>query len=228
MTEVLENIDRQLTLAVNGSSSLFVDGLAITATSTVTWLPAACILLYVIIHNNEMKNIGILLLGIGLCILLADQGASGICKPLVARWRPANDPQLMYVVDVVNDYRGGRFGFFSSHAANTFAVSTFVSLLIREYRLTLALFSWALLNCWTRVYLGVHYVGDIAVGLLYGILVGGLIYWCCTHFLPASRSHATNRNDLLTATGYYVSDVSILIITLLVTYLYICFKALIF
>lgn len=228
MTEVLENIDRQLTLAVNGSSSLFVDGLAVTATSTVTWLPAACILLYVIIHNNEMKNIGILLLSIGLCILLADQGASGICKPLVARWRPANDPQLMYVVDVVNDYRGGRFGFFSSHAANTFAVSTFVSLLIREYRLTLALFSWALLNCWTRVYLGVHYVGDITVGLLYGILVGGLVYWCCTHFLLASRPHATNRNDLLTATGYYVSDVSILIITLLVTYLYICFRALVF
>lgn len=228
MTEVLENIDRQLTLAVNGSSSLFVDGLAVTATSTVTWLPAACILLYVIIHNNEMKNIGILLLSIGLCILLADQGASGICKPLVARWRPANDPQLMYVVDVVNDYRGGRFGFFSSHAANTFAVSTFVSLLIREYRLTLALFSWALLNCWTRVYLGVHYVGDITVGLLYGILVGGLVYWCCTHFLPALRPHATNRNDLLTATGYYVSDVSILIITLLVTYLYICFRALVF
>lgn len=228
MTEVLENIDRQLTLAVNGSSSLFVDGLAVTATSTVTWLPAACILLYVIIHNNEMKNIGILLLSIGLCILLADQGASGICKPLVARWRPANDPQLMYVVDVVNDYRGGRFGFFSSHAANTFAVSIFVSLLIREYRLTLALFSWALLNCWTRVYLGVHYVGDITVGLLYGILVGGLVYWCCTHFLPASRLHATNRNDLLTVTGYYVSDVSILIITLLVTYLYICFRALVF
>lgn len=228
MTEVLENIDRQLTLAVNGSSSLFVDGLAVTATSTVTWLPAACILLYVIIHNNEMKNIGILLLSIGLCILLADQGASGICKPLVARWRPANDPQLMYVVDVVNDYRGGRFGFFSSHAANTFAVSTFVSLLIREYRLTLALFSWALLNCWTRVYLGVHYVGDITVGLLYGILVGGLVYWCCTHFLPASRPRATNRNDLLTATGYYISDVSIVVITLLVTYLYICFRALVF
>ncbi len=228
MTEVLENIDRQLTLAVNGSSSLFVDGLAVTATSTVTWLPAACILLYVIIHNNEMKNIGILLLSIGLCILLADQGASGICKPLVARWRPANDPQLMYVVDVVNDYRGGRFGFFSSHAANTFAVSTFVSLLIREYRLTLALFSWALLNCWTRVYLGVHYVGDITVGLHYGIVVGGLHYWSCPHFLPASRPPATNRNDLLTATGYYVSDVSILIITLLVTYLYICFRALVF
>lgn len=229
MIDFLEGIDRQLTLAINGSNSLFIDGIASTATATATWLPAACILLYVIIHNNEMKNIGILLLGIALCVLLADQGASGICKPLVARWRPANDPQLMYLVDVVNDYRGGRYGFFSSHAANTFALTTFVSLLVRESRLTITLVSWALLNCWTRVYLGVHYVGDITVGMLYGTLVGGMVYWGYTRLVPPpSRPHATGRNDLLTATGYYLSDSRTLSATFYATYIYICFKALMF
>lgn len=228
MLEQLEQLDRQLTLSINGSHSLFIDGVAITATSTTTWIPVACVLLYVIIHNNEMKNIGWLLLGMVLCILLADQGASSICKPLVARWRPANDPHLMYLVDVVNDYRGGRYGFFSSHAANTFAIATFTGLIVRDARLGIALTSWALLNCWTRIYLGVHYVGDIAVGIIYGTIIGALVWRGAAQLIPRLRTPATGRRDIQTSTGYQLSDVRLLIATILATYVFICFKALFF
>lgn len=228
MLEQLEQLDRQLTLSLNGSHSLFIDGIAMSATSTTTWLPVACVLFYVIVHNNEMKNIGWLLLGLTLCILLADQGASSLCKPLVARWRPTNDPQLMYMVDVVNDYRGGRYGFFSSHAANTFALATFTGLVIRNARLTVTLLSWALLNCWTRVYLGVHYVGDIIVGIIYGTLVGLLVYRGATLLIPGRRTSAISRRNIQTSTGYLLSDVNLLVAAVLSTYLYICFRALIF
>lgn len=77
---------------------------------------------------------------IALVITLADQIASGLCKPFFARFRPTQDPNIMYMVDIVNGYRGGRFGFISSHAANTFAISVFLSLLIKGNLLLLCFF----------------------------------------------------------------------------------------
>ena len=145
------HIDQILTLWLNGSHSLYVDGIAWAATHTVTWIPTMIVLVYVIVRNNNLSGMATVILSLGLCILLADQVASTICKPLVARFRPTNDPFIMYSVDVVNAYRGGNYGFFSSHAANTTAVATFLSLIIRHRPLTWCVYSWALLNCWTRV-----------------------------------------------------------------------------
>lgn len=229
MLEQLVHLDWQVSHFLNGSSSLFADGVAVMATATLTWIPTAIVLLYVIIHNNEMKNICLILLGIGLCILFADQIASGIFKPLVARFRPTNDPVLMSYVDIVNEYRGGRYGFFSSHAANTFAVATFVGMLVRCRQLSLYLVSWALLNCWTRVYLGVHYFGDVLVGTVCGVLVGLIVYAVFARFI--GRHEATvvqSRYDVQTVTGYAVADARILVTALSLTYLFICFGALCF
>ena len=94
----------------------------------------------------------------------------------MARWRPTHDPQIGILVDVVNGYRGGNYGFFSAHAANTFSLAVFFSLLTRNRILSYFLISWSLVNCWTRMYLGVHYPGDILVGLLWGGLVGYGVY----------------------------------------------------
>lgn len=197
MFEKLLNIDTQLTLLLNGSESTVIDWLALTATATSTWLPLAVLLLYVVIRGNKWLNVLIVILSIALAITLADQLASGVCKPLVARLRPSQDPLLSGVIDIVGDYRGGRYGFFSSHAANTCAVATFLSLLFRNKGLTIALYSWTLLNCWTRVYLGVHYVGDLLVGLLWGAIVGILVYKlavkCFNKFAPQDFVNIYNR-----------------------------------
>ena len=80
------------------------------------------------------------------------------------------------LVDVVRGYRGGKYGFVSSHAANAFGVVTFLSLLFRRKSLTLGLLFWAFLHSYTRIYLGVHFPGDIVCGGLLGALVGWAVF----------------------------------------------------
>ena len=238
-------LDQRLTLLLNGSASLYWDHVAWIATSTIVWFPVALVLCWVIVRSGNMRSILLFLLFLDLAILLADQVASGICKPLFARPRPARSLDIMYAIDVVNGYRGGQYGFFSSHAANTMAVATFLSLVIRYRRLTFHLMLWVLLNCWTRVYLGVHYVSDLAVGLLWGAVVGvGLYYiwrWLTRRLAardgqgplsvsigPAGRSsRPIPRTSGYTAGGYAVPQIEWMITTLLATYLFISVAALI-
>lgn len=222
------HIDQILTLWLNGSHSLYVDGIAWAATHTVTWIPTMIVLVYVIVRNNNLSGMATVILSLGLCILLADQVASTICKPLVARFRPTNDPFIMYSVDVVNAYRGGNYGFFSSHAANTTAVATFLSLIIRHRPLTWCVYSWALLNCWTRVYLGVHYVGDLLTGILWGLCVGYGIYKLCKRYSAplALRREQFGRRTGFTTSGYNIATIRLLEGVLLLSYLAIAFYAL--
>ena len=176
MLEFITNIDTWLTLLLNGSDSVMLDTIAVTATKTSTWIPLGIVLLYALIRMKNWKNALLVILCIAIAITLADQMASGIFKPLVARLRPSHNPELQGVIDIVGDYRGGRYGFFSSHAANTCAVAVFLSLLFRKRIFTIAICSWAMVNSWTRLYLGVHYVGDIMVGLIWGALVGWIVF----------------------------------------------------
>ena len=223
MLERIIEFDHQVTLAINGSNSLFLDGVATAATATITWIPLALVLVYVIVRNNNLRNMLLTFVAVALCVAIADQVASGICKPLFERFRPAQDPSLIHLVDIVNGYRGGRFGFFSSHAANTFSLAMFVSLLIRNKALTLGLFSWAILNCWTRLYLGVHFMGDILVGIFFGSFVGAVVYFL---FCKVSKVEidTTHRSEIQTSSGYPLEQVYMLLSALLLTYIYILFR----
>lgn len=223
-------IDRLLTLFLNGSQSLYIDGLIWTATQTSTWLPLAVVLLYVVIKNNDIMGVVRIVVGIALSILIADQVASSIFKPMVARWRPTNDPSIMYLVDVVKGYRGGSYGFFSSHAANTMAVATFLTFTIRNKCLSLWLLSWNLLNCWTRVYLGVHYVGDLIVGCIWGIIVGWSMYRMIIHNKIKRQTLLSNESVSSNAAlvKYSERSIHIFVFSLWLTYVYIMFKAVFF
>ena len=174
--EQLIEIDKYLLLALNGSDSLFWDGCFTVYTTTIVWIPLAIMLLYVLIKNNNINTFLVLAVVIAMVFVLTDGITSTICKPFFERFRPTQDPDLMYNVDIVNGYRGGRYGFISSHAANTFAVAIFVSLLIKDKILSFILLIWALLNSYSRIYLGVHYCGDILFGIIDGCLVGLGIY----------------------------------------------------
>ena len=176
MEEII-HFDKQLLLLLNGSDSVFLDWVVMTLTNALTWIPLYVSLLYVVIKaNRNVRGVLMILLAAGLCVLLAGTIDDEIVKPLVARWRPGHDPEIGHLVDTVNGYRGGRYGFFSAHASNTFSLAIFFSLLMRQRVLTIGLVSWSLLNCWTRMYLGVHYPGDITVGLIWGGLMGYLVY----------------------------------------------------
>ena len=192
--------DKELLLNLNGSQSLFWDGFMWVATSTIVWVPVAAMLLYIIIKNNKIQEALLTIVMIALVITLADQIASGLCKPFFARFRPTQDPNIMYMVDIVNGYRGGRFGFISSHAANTFAISVFLSLLIKRKSLTFMLLFWAVLNSYSRIYLGVHYPGDIQKKIFYK---------------PRCISNQ------YTASGYLISDINLFYIILISTYFFI-------
>ena len=209
--------DQDLLLQWNGSNSIFEDGFMWVATSTYIWIPLAVVLLYVIIKNNKGSDALLTIIAFALVITLADQIASGICKPLFQRFRPTQDPEIMHLIDIVNGYRGGRYGFISSHAANTFGVAVFVSMLIRHKLLTLILFLWASLNAYSRIYLGVHYPGDILFGTLDGCIVGLGIYliyrWIQYKFFKPIRYISKQY----TSSGYAKSDVLLLVNTFILT-----------
>ncbi len=181
--EELIQFDKQLLLSLNGSDSLFLDYFIMTLTNAKTWIPLYLALLYVVLKNNfKVKDILLVFAAAGLCVLFAGTVDDIIVKPLVGRWRPGHDPEIGMLIDTVDGYRGGKFGFFSAHAANTFSIALFFSLLIRHRFFVITMISYSLVNCYTRLYLGVHYPGDITVGLLWGGLVGYSVYRLHHHF----------------------------------------------
>ena len=214
----LISADQDLLLRLNDGHTLFWDGFMWVCTSTVIWIPVAAMLLYVLFKNNKPWEAITLVLMVGLVITAADQFASSFCKPYFMRFRPAQDPQLMYLVEIVNGYRGGRYGFVYSHAANTFAIAAFVSLLIRNWRLSLMLFFWAFLNSYSRIYLGVHYPGDILFGALEGMFFAVLIY--AGYYLLQKKVFKKPQyiSSQYTSTGYVISDVDMLLPTFLATF----------
>ncbi len=177
MEEIIQ-FDKHLLLMLNGSESVFLDFVVLTLTKAATWIPLYVSLFYmlVVLCRGKWRNILLILAGAGLCVLLAGTVDDSIVKPLVARWRPTHDPQIGHLVDVVNNYRGGKYGFFSAHASNTFSIALYFCLLVRHRWLQFGLVSYSLVNCWTRLYLGVHYPGDILVGLLWGTVVALGVY----------------------------------------------------
>ena len=213
--------DQELLLKINGSNSLFWDGFMWLATNMLTWMPFAAILLYVIIKNNKIKETFLVIGMLAFVILFADQISSGICKPYFARFRPTQDPELMYQIDIVNGYRGGMYGFTSSHAANTFGVAIFLSLVIRSWSLSAVLFIWATLNAYSRIYLGVHYPGDIFFGTLTGLFVGIIIYLTYSYLQKKLLVQSIYISNQYTSSGYLKSDISLIQTLFVLTFFYI-------
>jgi len=213
--------DQELLLKINGSNSLFWDGFMWMSTNMLTWMPLVVVLLYVIFKNNKIKE-ALLFIGLlALVILLSDQISSGFCKPFFARFRPTQDPELMYQIDIVNGYRGGMYGFTSSHAANTFGVAIFLSLVIRSCSLSIILFIWATLNAYTRMYLGVHYPGDILFGILTGLSVGTLVYLLYGYLQKKLLVQPSYISNQYTASGYLKADIRLALTVFILTFFYI-------
>lgn len=222
----LIQLDKDMLLALNGSDNLFVDSIATTLTAAVTWVPLYVALFYVVLRNNEsMKSIVFILLGAACCVALSGTLNDLFVKPNVARPRPSHDMQIGLLVDVVGGYRGGAYGFFSSHAANTFSIAVFIGLLMRSKALGIALVLWSLVNGWTRVYLGVHYPGDVLCGLLWGACAGSVVYWLYYRFSGTERRGVRYVSSEYTSTGYLCTDIDIVLCVLAATLAYAAVRA---
>ena len=184
MLEQLLHIDTEVLLAINGWNAPWADSLMWIVSEKTTWIPLYLLLIGLLVWRYRqpalnpkwswMKRVPqyvVIVVVIGLAIGAADFIASGILKDLVARPRPTRVPELEGVLHLVNDYRSGQFGFVSSHAATTMACALLFSLIWRNKIATIGLMLWVAANCYSRMYLGVHYPLDI----LGGLLVGGLV-----------------------------------------------------
>lgn len=222
----LESIDRDALLAVNGSDSLFLDRLARILTTALTWLPLYISLFIVVLRNNDSFRKVLMIIGAAaLCVLLAGTVDDMIVKPTVARWRPTHDPVIGAMVDVVDGYRGGKYGFFSAHASNTFSIAIFFCWLVRSRLLSTAMVLWSFTNCWTRLYLGVHFPGDILVGLTWGFIVGSTVYYLFYRLTRNIGSGSHLISSQYTATGYQRSDCHIPVTVLAFTLVFALIKS---
>ena len=220
------DFDKQLLLLLNGSESLFLDSMVVTLTTAWTWVPLYISLLIVVIKNSDSAmKIVLTLAATGLCVLLAGTVDDTIVKPLVGRWRPTRDPEIGLLVDIVDGYRGGDYGFFSAHAANTFSIAIFFCWLVRCRLLSIALVLWSLTNCWTRLYLGVHFPGDILVGLCWGGLVGTGVYILYCYCVTKWVGPYTFSSLAYTRTGFNRSDADVPVCVLVFTLIYAVLRA---
>ena len=216
MIEYLNDIDADALLAVNGLHDVFQD--AFWWLLTAKWSSALLLLalLWILLHQNRRHALLVLAMLV-LSVVFADQVSSGLIKHLVERLRPTHDPSLESMVHVINGYRGGLYGFVSSHAANSCALAMFVSLVMRHRLVTISMFTWTLLQCYSRMYLGVHYPGDIIGGLVVGLLAGWLVWqlmrWieCRWHF---PQGYYTRQDATLMASSLGVTVIGLLVAAL--------------
>lgn len=224
----LIDIDKQVMLALNGSDSLYMDGVMRLFTTTTVWIPVALVLLFIVLKNNTPRGSLLTVLAVVLTIVACDQVSSGLIKPIVARLRPSHDPSFMHLIDTFNGYHSGSYSFTSSHACNSFGIFTIIALLIRNRALSLSLLLWACINSYSRIYLGVHYPGDILCGALLGSILGSIIYliYCLVHKRIEYTSVRITAN--YTRTGYLVDDVQMITASIYAVFTFISIYALIY
>ena len=171
---MLEEVDKNATLFLNSLHSQFADPIMILVSAKATSFPLYAVLIAWLIYV-EKKKVWLVLCAIVVLITLSDQISSGLLKPLVHRLRPCHEP-LMYPFLHLPAGCGGMYGFVSSHAANVFAISTFLYLYSNKKNWVAILFVWATIVTYSRIYLGVHYLGDVLVGGLLGAGLGWLVH----------------------------------------------------
>lgn len=200
MLDWLIELDKELLLLCNATHFTWLDNFNFIITSR--WLNVFMVLplLAILAHRRKGLEAVIVILAIALVVLLCDQIASSFFKPTFQRLRPSHDPSLDVVI--INNYRCGLYGFISSHAANTFGVAVFLLLLFRHRIFSVAIIMWAVLVSYSRIYLGVHFPGDILVGAVVGVLVGWGIYWLYNRL----RAFLFSRNLLSVAQNPYRQD----------------------
>ena len=179
MIETLAALDRDLFLVMNSWHAGWLNPLMVFISSQVVWVPLIVFLIYLAFKNLDQKSFYLFILFLILTIIASDVTSSYVLKNVVQRLRPCRLPEIKAIYNDFGQKCGGRFGFVSSHAANSICilVFSFVALKFQNKKYHL-LWILPLLVCFSRIYLGVHYPGDILGGLVVGSLWGAGLGWC--------------------------------------------------
>jgi undecaprenyl-diphosphatase len=167
------NIDTELFLFLNGLHADWLDPIMIFISGKISWTPFYFVLLYLIIKNYKKQSI-LIIIGIILLIVCSDQISSSVFKPLFERPRPCHNEAIKDLVYLPSGHCGGAYGFISSHACNVFALAVFITHILKRYysKIGWVMFIWAAMVAYSRIYMGVHYPGDVLVGAAVGAVIG--------------------------------------------------------
>jgi undecaprenyl-diphosphatase len=181
--EQIKDIDTSLFLFLNGLHNHFFDVLMYCIAGKYTWIPFYALLLF-FVYKKFKSRTWYILIAVTILIWMSDQLSVHLFKEVFQRYRPCHNLIIQQQVHVVGNC-GGTYGFISSHASNTFALAIFLSLIFRQSarKLFYVLVVWASIVSYSRIYLGVHYPADVAVGALFGSLLGILIYLIYTYVM---------------------------------------------
>jgi undecaprenyl-diphosphatase len=187
LLEVIKNIDTSLLLTINGWHSTYFDQFMFSFSSKFVWIAFyAAVLAYLLFKSK--KNALPVIVAIILCIVLCDQISSTLIKDTVQRLRPTQNSDLLSQLHIINGYKGGKYGFVSSHAANTFGFALLTSCLFKNRIYTSVVFLWAAVTAYSRVYIGVHYPLDVVGGMIVGLCVSIFILWLLKKYFPVTHS----------------------------------------
>jgi undecaprenyl-diphosphatase len=179
MLKAIQEFDRAVLLAVNGTHTPFLDAAMSFASARQVWFPAYAALIVWLVYLFRHRALPLLLLVLS-AVGLADVVSSKGFKPYFGRLRPCHDPELSSYLHLANGC-GGQFGFLSSHAANTFALAVFLWLVVPRRRslrwVCWVVAGWALVVSYSRMYLGAHYLTDVLGGATIGSLLGAGAAW---------------------------------------------------
>lgn len=174
----LDTADKAVTLALNFDGGPVADAFFHGMSCSLAWIPLALLFIYLIYKDGDggWRRVCPVLLGLVVTVVLCDHVSSEIVKPLAMRPRPSHDLQICHMLHYVGGYRGGRYGFVSSHAANAFGAVAYCCMLARRKWFAVVSTAFAVTVSYSRIYLGVHYLGDVVGGALFGVMVGLAIY----------------------------------------------------